>query len=79
MFGLIINLLLSALAGYIAAQIMSLRSNWLINTLLGVAGGFVGSLLAGFIGIGARSFSIGSLAISVAGACVVGWLYKKLK
>ena len=79
MFGIIINLLLSAIAGFLAVQIMGLRSNWILNTLLGVAGGFVGSLLAGFIGISARSFSIGGLAVSVAGACVVVWLYKKLK
>lgn len=82
MFSLIalaVNLLLSALAGYLAAHIMGLRSNWIINIVLGVIGGFVGSLLAGSIGISASGFSIGGVAISVAGACVVVWLYKKLK
>ena len=78
MINLIISLVLSALAGYIGATLMNLKGPWYLYVLLGVAGGFVGSLLFSLIGFG--SYSVLSDAIvSVIGACIVIFVYRMLK
>ena len=75
---LLISLLLSAAFGYVAATIMHLNGPWYVYMLLGLAGGFVGNVLFGLIGF--ESTSILSYAIvSIVGACVVVFLYRKLK
>ena len=75
---LIIDLLVAALVGYLAGNFMGLKSAWYINVVLGLVGGFVGSLVFGLIGISSSNI-VGSLIISVVGACLVIFLYKKLK
>ncbi|MBR5341889.1 MAG: GlsB/YeaQ/YmgE family stress response membrane protein [Erysipelotrichaceae bacterium] len=75
---LIIALALSALFGYVAGKLMGLEGQWYVYVLLGLAGGFVGSLLFGLIGFESRSL-ISDAIVSIIGACVVIFLYRKLK
>ena len=74
----IVKILLWALAGYLASKLMKDESpnGWIINIILGLAGGFVGSLIFSLIGLGSKSF-IGDILVSTVGACVVIWLVRK--
>lgn len=74
----IISLLCSALVGYLAGQIMKLEGAWYIYLLLGLAGGFVGNLLFGIIGFYADGL-LANIIVDVVGACIVIFLYRKLK
>lgn len=73
----IVKIALWALAGYLASKIMKggKPQGWLGNVLLGMVGGFVGSLLFGLIGL--ESHGIGNILVSTVGACVVIWLVRK--
>ena len=70
--GLLISLCLSAAFGYVAANLMHLAGPWWLYVLLGLAGGFVGTLVFGLIGFSSNSI------ISAAGsgktyiACALG-------
>lgn len=75
---LILSLVIGALAGYIAGRIMKSGGGLIRNIILGVAGSVVGGFLASLLGLYARTFSIGGLVISVAGACLVIWIGRKL-
>jgi len=77
MLGLVISLALSAVFGYVAAQLMGLRGKWYIYLLLGLAGGIVGSVVFGLVGFSANSL-IANAIVSVIGSCLVIFLYKKL-
>lgn len=74
------GIILGGVAGWIASLLMGGKKGLLRYIILGIAGGFVGNLLAGAIGLGARN-SLGSIIISVIGACVVllvsRWLFGK--
>ena len=75
--GIIWGLILGALAGYIASRIMNENSGTLKNIFLGVAGGAVGSFVFGLLGLSADGL-VGSLVVSVVGACSCIWLGRKL-
>ena len=74
----IVKIVLWALAGFLASRLMKngKPQGWLGNVILGLAGGFVGSLLSSLIGLGSRGF-IGEVLVSTVGACVVIWLVRK--
>ncbi len=76
--GLIISLALSALFGYAAGKFMNVAGPWYMYLLLGLCGGFVGSILFGLIGFSSNSI-ISEAIVSVVGACVVIILYRTLK
>ena len=77
MLSIILDLLVGAFAGWLAAKLMGKdSSNWIINCVLGLCGGLVFGLIAGLFGIGAKNL-IGSLIFSVVGACLLVWLYNK--
>lgn len=77
MIGLLINLAIGVLCGWIAGEIMNSRGTWLRNMILGIVGSFVGGFLAGLLGISASTFSIGGILISVGGACLCIWFVQK--
>lgn len=72
MFWWIVKIALWALAGYIASRLMKSENSLLLNIILGLAGGAVGSLVADWVGIHTTN-TLGSIIISVAGACIVIW------
>ena len=78
MIGLLISLACSACAGYIASVLMGLKGPWYQYLGLGLVGGFVGAIVFSFIGL-AASNTLGQALISVAGACLVIFLWKLLK
>ncbi len=78
LWNIIITLCIGALIGWLAGLVMGSKQGFLMNAVLGIAGSFVGRLLAGLLGITAKEISIGGIAISVLGACLVIWLFRKL-
>lgn len=77
-WNIIITILVGALVGWLAGLIMKSEHGFWMRVLLGVVGSAVGRLIAGLIGIHADTVSIGGILISVAGACLVVWLMRKL-
>ena len=70
MFWWIVKIALWALAGFIASQLMDSYGSLLWNIVLGLVGGIVGSLVGSCFGIKSTKI-LGSIIISVAGACLV--------
>lgn len=56
---------------------MNVSSRVIKNILLGIGGGFVGGLVFKLIGFTATGL-IGSLIVSVVGACICIWAGRKL-
>ena len=77
-WNIIITILIGALVGWLAGLIMKTDHGFWMRVLLGIVGSAVGRLIAGLIGIHADTVSIGGIIISVAGACLVVWLVRKL-
>lgn len=77
MWNLIVTIVLGALIGWVASIIMKSNLTLLWSILLGVGGSVVGKFLAGLIGI--HGSGIGGFIISVAGACLLVFLARKLK
>ncbi len=77
-WNIIITILIGALVGWLAGQLMKSKQGFWLNALLGIVGSAVGRFLAGLLGIHADTISIGGILISVAGACLVVWLVRKL-
>ena len=78
LWNIIITIAIGALVGWLAGIIMKTNHGFWMRVLLGIVGSFVGRLIAGLIGITAKQVSIGGILISVAGACLVVWLVRKL-
>ena len=56
---------------------LSEKSGMIKNILLGIGGGFVGGLVFKLIGFSATGL-LGSLIVSVVGACICIWAGRKL-
>ena len=78
LWNIIITILIGALVGWLAGLIMKTNHGFWLRVLLGIVGSAVGRLLAGLIGLSAKPVSIAGIIISVAGACLVVWLLRKL-
>lgn len=76
MIRIILTLLIGIVAGYGAGKIMNDTSNnMLVDCIVGVMGGFVGSFLFGLIGFKSTKL-ISSVIVSLIGACVVLYIKK---
>lgn len=78
LWNIIISICIGALVGWLAGILMNSKNGFLMNAILGIVGSVVGRFLAALIGLHANKISIGGILISVAGACLVIWLYRKL-
>ena len=78
LWNIIVTILIGALVGWLAGQIMNMKGGFWFHVVLGIVGSVVGGILAGLIGISAKQVSIGGVIISVAGACLVVWLVRKI-
>ena len=76
--GFIITLLCGALAGWLAGKLMNSEGSWLRNLIVGLAGGVVGSVVLGIVGIRGNGI-IGGTVVSIIGACILIWLIDKMK
>lgn len=75
--GILMDIILGALAGWIASMIMKSKSSLLWNIIVGIVGGVLGGWIAGLLGIGAVGF--GSFLISVVGACILIFLLRLIR
>ncbi len=76
--GIIMRLIIGALAGFIAGKIMGESSGLLKNFILGIVGGFVVPLALSLIGLTSTGGIIGSLVTGVLGACICIFIGRKL-
>ncbi|GGD08728.1 GlsB/YeaQ/YmgE family stress response membrane protein [Pyruvatibacter mobilis] len=76
--GIILSILIGALAGWIAEQIMKADHGLLTNILLGIGGAIVLNFLLGLIGVGLGGI-IGQLIVAIAGACLLIWVYRMIR
>lgn len=77
MIHFIVSLILGGLAGFAAGKIMNSNGGMLRNILLGIVGGVVGGAVLGLFGLGASNW-IGNVIVSIAGACLLIWLGRKI-
>lgn len=75
---MILGLLFACGAGYLAGKLMNFDNPWYINILIGLAGGIVGDLVFSIFGLSSSNI-IGSIIVSVVGACIVIALYRAFK
>ena len=73
---LLASLVIGALSGAIANKIMHGNpKSFFQNALLGIVGGLVGGFLGNLIGIGGGWVT--GILLSIGGACLVVWVYRK--
>jgi uncharacterized membrane protein YeaQ/YmgE (transglycosylase-associated protein family) len=76
--GIIMSIIVGALAGWIAEKVMKFDTGLVMNIILGIAGAVVGNFLLGLLGIGMGGF-IGQLIAAVIGACILVFVYRAVK
>jgi uncharacterized membrane protein YeaQ/YmgE (transglycosylase-associated protein family) len=63
LWNILVTLLIGALAGWLAGQIMKVKGDFWMNAVLGIVGSGVGRFAAGLIGVTASKVSIGGVLI----------------
>lgn len=71
------SLIMGAVVGWIAGNLMGMEGGLLRNVVVGVIGSFVGSFVFGLVGFVAYGF-FARLLVSVVGACLFIWLGRRL-
>jgi uncharacterized membrane protein YeaQ/YmgE (transglycosylase-associated protein family) len=74
--GIIILILVGAIAGWVASKVMRAESSPLINIFLGVAGGMLGGYLFGLVNVSLMNGIPGDILISFIGAVILVLIYK---
>ncbi len=79
--GLIITLILAGLIGWIASKIMHTdeQMGWIANVIVGIVGGYLGTLVLGFIAPASptdNGFSLPGIIVGIAGACIAIFIWK---
>ncbi len=69
--GLLVTLIIGALAGWIASMTMNRSHGLIVNLLVGLIGAVVGTYLAGFFHIHVVAGFIGALVVATVGAIVL--------
>ena len=77
-YGWIISIILGALAGWIAENVMKFDTGLLMNIVLGVVGAMVGNFLLSLIGVSLTGI-VGQLIVAVLGACILIYAYRMMK
>ena len=80
--GILSWIILGLIAGMLAKWLMPGKDGggFIITTLLGIAGAFVGGFLGSLLGLGGMDgLSLGSIVTATAGAFILLFVYKKLK
>ena len=71
MWGILVSLVIGALAGWIAGKLMGKGMGLLLCIIVGVVGGFLGSWIFGMIGLAASESFWGRLLVGSLGAVVL--------
>ncbi|WP_371194742.1 GlsB/YeaQ/YmgE family stress response membrane protein [Glaciecola sp. SC05] len=80
--GIISWIVFGLIAGVIAKMIMPGKDGggFIITTLLGIAGAFVGGWVGSMFGLGTvGTFSLGSMATAIVGALLLLFIYRQVK
>lgn len=77
-YGIIMQIILGGLAGWIAEKVMKFDTGLIMNILLGIVGAVVGNWLLGLVGIGLGGL-VGQLVVAVLGACVLIFIYRAIR
>ncbi len=80
--GLLSWLLLGLIVGILAKWIMPGPDGggFVLTTLLGIAGAFVGGFIGSLLGLGTvGAFSVGSIALATVGALLLLWGHRQLR
>ena len=77
--GIIGAIIIGILAGWIAEKVMHRNHGMLVNLVVGVAGAFLGSLIANMLGIGTGAGVIPSLVVATVGAILLLFLLGLIK
>lgn len=78
-YGWFLSIILGAIAGWIAEQIMKGEHGLLTNIILGILGALLGNwLFRAVIGTTAGGM-IGQLIVAVIGACILIWGYRMIR
>jgi uncharacterized membrane protein YeaQ/YmgE (transglycosylase-associated protein family) len=71
--------LFGALAGWLTAKFMHLKTEFWGNTILGVIGAIIGGAIVELLGgAGITGFNVYSLVVAVIGGCLFTWIVRKL-
>jgi uncharacterized membrane protein YeaQ/YmgE (transglycosylase-associated protein family) len=71
--------LFGALAGWLTAHIMHLKTDFWSNILIGICGAILGGALVMLLGgDGLTGFNVYSLIVSVIGGCFFTWIVRKV-
>ncbi|RJL00970.1 GlsB/YeaQ/YmgE family stress response membrane protein [Paracoccus aestuarii] len=77
-YGIILSIILGAIAGWIAEQIMKSNHGLLTNIILGILGAVVGNALFRMV-LGATAGGlIGQLIVATIGACILIFLFRAI-
>ncbi|CAM3397818.1 GlsB/YeaQ/YmgE family stress response membrane protein [Paracoccus nototheniae] len=77
--GWILSIILGAIAGWIAEQIMKTNHGLLTNIILGILGAIVGNAILRMV-MGTTAYGvIGQLIVAVIGACILIWGYRAIR
>ncbi len=71
MWGVIVSIFIGALAGFIAGKIMNRGHGLLINIIIGLVGGVLGSWIFSKVGLEVSENFWGQLLVGTAGAVVL--------
>ena len=78
--GIIITILIGALAGFLAGKIMKGAGfGFWINLLVGIVGGFIGGNVLGWLGIHWGGTLVGQIITAVVGAIILLWVISLIK
>ncbi len=77
MFHMLGSLLMGALTGWIAGNLMNAEGGLIHNIIIGIIGSFVGSAVFGAFGFYAYGW-LANLLVDVVGACLFIWLGRRL-
>ena len=78
-FGWIMTIIIGALAGWIAENVMKFDTGLVMNIVLGVVGALVGNfLMTTLLGFTLGGL-LGQLIVAVAGACILIFGYRAIK
>jgi len=79
MIGILVSVLIGAIAGFIASKIMKQGLGLLVCILVGIVGGFLGSWLFGGLSFSDEPSFWGRLLVGTLGSVVLLWLISLFK
>jgi uncharacterized membrane protein YeaQ/YmgE (transglycosylase-associated protein family) len=72
-------ILVGAVAGWLAEQVMKSNQGLLMNIILGVVGALVLNFILTAVGVGTLGGIIGQLIIAFIGACLLIWIGRMIR